>query len=99
MTTPVSQRTKARVRQQALRAMCCGPDGKLHANAKLILAHLRDFCGADGRPPQIAVRPEGKGPIDPMALAMVEGRRQVFDLLARMLAVTLEDRHNLEDLR
>jgi hypothetical protein len=44
------------------------------------------------------IRPEGKGAIDPMALAMADGRRQVFDLLARMLAVTLEDRHNLEDL-
>ena len=98
MNQKISQRTKARVRQQALRAMCCGPDGKLHKNARAVLAHLRDFCGADGRPPQITIRPEGKGAIDPMALAMADGRRQVFDLLVRMLAVTLDDRHNLEDL-
>lgn len=97
MTAKLSGRTKAKVRQQALRAMCCGPDGKLHSNARVVLAHLRDFCGADGRPPQITIRPEGKGALDPLALAMAEGRRQVFDLLARTLAVTLEDRHNLED--
>ncbi len=89
--------TKARVRQQALRAMCCDANGELHKNARVVLAHLRSFCGADGRPPIIAIRPEGKGAIDPMALAMADGRRQVFDLLVRMLAVTLEDRHNLED--
>jgi hypothetical protein len=93
----ISQRTKARVRQQALRSMCCGADGKLHKNARVVLAHLRDFCGADGRPPPVTIRPEGKGAIDPLALAMAEGRRQVFDHIARMLAVTLEDRHNLED--
>ncbi len=98
MSQQISLRTKARVRQQALRSMCCGPDGKLHKNARVVLAQLRDFCGADGRPPQIAIRPEGKGAIDPVALAMADGRRQVFDLLVRMLAVTLEDRHNLEDL-
>jgi hypothetical protein len=93
----VNARTKARVRQQAIRAMCCGPDGKLHKNAVVVLAHLRDFCGADGRPPPITIRPEGTGAIDPMALAMAEGRRQVFDHIAKMLAVTLEDRHNLQD--
>ncbi len=90
-----SPKTKARVRQQALRAMCIGPDGKLTKNAQLILAYLRRECNGDGRygPPVSPVT----GTIDPLAMARVAGRREIFDLLARVLSVTLEERHNLEE--
>lgn len=92
MTSP---KTKARVRQQALRAMCIGPDGQLTKNARLILAYLRKECNGDGRygPPVSQIT----GTIDPLAMARAAGRREIFDLLTRMLSVTLEERHNLEE--
>lgn len=92
----ISPRTRAKVRQQALRHMCCGPEGKLHRNAQLILHDLREFCRADGLN-SFPVSPV-TGQIDPLALARAAGRREVFDRLVRMLAVSLEDRHNLEGL-
>lgn len=87
--------TKARVRQQALRQMCYGPDGGLTRNARLISAYLRAECNGDGRDGPPLVRETGA--IDPVALGVQIGRRQIFDLLARMLHLKLEDRHNLKD--
>jgi hypothetical protein len=92
----ITQKTKARVRQQALRAMCHDANGKLHPNAKLIMAYLRSQCNGDGRS-GVPVNPI-TGQIDPLAMARAVGRREIFDLLARMLVLTLEDRHNLEDM-
>lgn len=93
--TQISQKTRARVRQQALRAMCLGSDGKLHANAKTVFVYLRKECNGDGRY-DLSVN-KITGQTDPLAMARAAGRRDIFDLLARMLAVTLEDRHNFED--
>jgi len=90
---------KARVRQQALRQMCFGPDGGLTKNARLMAAYLRRFCLAyehDRGSPTFIVSPH-TGAIDPLAMARAAGRREVFDHLARMLSLTLEDRHNLKD--
>lgn len=91
----VTPKTRAIVRQQALRQMCYGPDGKLTKNARLIAAYLRKECNGDGRDPPPRV--PGTGAIDPMAMAVETGRRQVFDQLARMLHLSLEDRHNLKE--
>ena len=91
----LAPRTKARVRQQALRQMCYGPEGGLTKNARLIASYLRSECNGDGRDGPPLVRETGA--IDPVALGVQIGRRQVFDLLARMLSLTLEDRHNLKD--
>lgn len=87
--------TKARVRQQALRQMCFGPDGNLTKNARMLGAYLSKECNGDGRDGPPLVRETGA--IDPVALGVQIGRRQIFDLLARMLHLTLEDRHNLKD--
>lgn len=93
----LNPKAKALVRQHALRQMCYGPDGGLTKNARLIAAYLRRECNGDGRdgPPHAV----GTGHVDPIELGVQIGRRQVFDLLARMLHLSLEDRHNLrEDL-
>lgn len=91
----IAPKTRAVVRQQALRQMCYGPDGGLTKNARLIAAYLKRECNGDGRegPPLVA----GTGAIDPVAMGVQIGRRQVFDLLARMLSLKLEDRHNLKE--
>jgi hypothetical protein len=94
MNTAFSQTTRAKVRQQSLRRMCLGTDGKtLTKDARLVLALLERFCNGTGREP--LPRAQGTGALDPLAIAQMAGRRQVFDLLTRMLSVKLEDRHNL----
>lgn len=91
----ISPRVKAKVRQQALRAMCCDDRGRMTKNAQVILVYLRDFCSADGRGNQFPR--DATGAIDPIGMARSAGRREVYDLLVRVLNVKLEDRHNLED--
>ncbi len=91
----LAPKTKAKVRQQALRQMCYGPNGGLTKNARLIASYLRSECNGDGREGPPLVRETGA--IDHVALGVQFGRRQIFDLLARMLNLTLEDRHNLKD--
>jgi len=87
--------TKARVRQQALRQMCYGPDGGLTKNARCIASYLRRECNGDGREGPPLVRETGA--IDPVAMGVQIGRRQVFDILAKMLSLDLGAIHNLKD--
>jgi len=90
----LSPLTKAIVRQQALRAMCFGPDGRLTKNARLIVAYLQRECNGAGQYPP----PKGvDNVIDPVALGIQIGKRQVFDTLAKMLALDLSERLNLRD--
>lgn len=95
MKQPISTRTRAIVRRQCLRRMCCAANGKLSKDAIVVLAMLKNYCNGVGAypPPRAAAT----GAIDPLAMAQVAGRREVFDLLTNMLSVTLEERHNLED--
>lgn len=87
--------TKAKVRQQALRQMCYGPDGGLTKNARLIAAYLRKECNGDGRDGPPLVRETGQ--IDPIATGVQIGRRQIFDIMARMLSLDLGTIHNLKE--
>jgi hypothetical protein len=89
----LSPKTKAIVRQQALRRICSSGDSKLSKDARLIASYLRSFCNGDGRF-GIPISQQ-TGTIDPLAMARAAGRREVFDLLARMMSITIEDRHNL----
>lgn len=92
-----------KLRRQALKQMALGPDGKLHPNAKLVMAWLRRQCNGAG----VTLGPDAgvegpriydkNGALDPIAMAWWAGRRSVFDLLAKELSLPLEDRHNLKD--
>lgn len=76
--------------------MCLGSDGKLTPNARLVLIKLRRFCHAKGGElmfPKSGV--PGQGQIDPLAMARVGGRREVFDYLLHLLSMNLEERQNL----
>ena len=90
-------RDRGRARQQAIRRMCFGADGKMNRDARVLLAYLNKFCNGDGQM-NSAVRVPSTGAVDALAMAQVIGRREVFDLLMRMLHVTLEERHNLKDV-
>ena len=94
--TSIPPRIKAKVRQQALRAMCCDKNGQLTQNGKVVLAYLRNFCGADGKGNAFPL--DATGALDPLGMARAAGRREVYDLLVRMMTMKLEDRHNLEDV-
>jgi hypothetical protein len=91
----LNPKQKGLVRQQALRQMCYGPNGGLTKNARLIAAYLRKECNGDGREGPPLVRETGQ--IDPVAMGVQLGRRQVFDILARMLNLDLETIHNLKE--
>jgi hypothetical protein len=90
-------RNRGRVRQQAIRRMCLGKDKKLNGDARILLTYLNKFCNGDGIT-NSAVRVPSTGAVDPLAMAQAVGRREVFDLLMRILHVTLEERHNLKDV-
>jgi hypothetical protein len=87
---------RRRVLKQAMQQMCLA-EGKLTPNAKLVLVQLRRFCHAKGGElmfPRAGNEP-GRGPIDPLAMARVAGRREVFDYLLHLLSMNLEARQNL----
>jgi hypothetical protein len=67
-------------RKQAYRRTFMDADGKLGRDAEVVLADLRRFCRATGS--TVVVSPVTKQ-IDPIAMAMAEGRREVWN---RMMA-------------
>lgn len=91
----LAPKTLAIIRQQSLRRMCYDGRGKLSKDAQFMAAYLSRFCNGDGRA-TAPVSPQ-TGMIDPLAMARLAGRREVFDLLARVLNMKIEDRHNLEE--
>jgi hypothetical protein len=96
LSAPLTPSIKRRVLKQAMQQMCLA-DGKLTPNAKLVLVKLRRFCHARGGElmfPRSGEQP-GRGPIDPLAMARVAGRREVFDYLLHLLSMNLEERQNL----
>lgn len=72
-------------KQLALRQMLLNGRGELTANAKVIVADLRKFCHADGRP-MLKYNP-ATGMLDDKATIAAAARREVFDRLERMLLV------------
>lgn len=90
---PLEGRRKRIVRRQAMQQMCLGGDGKLHPNARLIAAYLHRYCGVNDD--RMKFPRDATGKVDAIAMARNAGRREVFDQLVRMLAVSLEDYHNL----
>lgn len=92
---PVSPNIKRRLLKQAMQQLCLS-EGRLTPNARLVLVKLRRFCHARGGElmfPKSGV--PGQGHIDPLAMARVAGRREVFDYLLHLLSMNLEERQNL----
>lgn len=90
----LSPTIKRRIVKQAMQQMCLGPEGKLTPNAKLVLIKLRRFCGARGGELMFP-KSTASGQIDPIAMARMGGRREVFDYLLHLLSMSLEERQNL----
>ncbi len=62
---------------RAFHATFCQEDGRLNAPGSTVLAHLRAYCHADLS--TLVYSPDGK--IDPVASAMMEGRRDVYRMM------------------
>lgn len=81
-------------RKQAYRRTFLDADGKLGRDAEIVLADLRRFCRAAGS--TVVVSPVSKQ-IDPMAMAMAEGRREVWNRLMAHLYVDEKQVFTLQD--
>lgn len=92
---PASSNSPTAKRKIAIQRMCLGPDGKLTNDAKAVLSYLRKECNGTGG--EAFPRSPITGQVDPIEMARRAGRREVFDMLVRMLTITLEQRQNLEE--
>jgi hypothetical protein len=71
-------------RKRAYRLTFLDNDGKFNPTAKVVLSDLRKFCRATGS--TVVVSPVTKQ-IDPIAMAMAEGRREVWNRIMAHLYV------------
>jgi hypothetical protein len=69
-------------RKQAYRRVFIGADGKVGRDAEIVLADLRRFCRANSS--TVVISPISKT-IDPYAMALAEGRREVWNRLMSQL--------------
>lgn len=69
-------------RRRAFKAVFQNERGELTADGKIALRELADFCHV--KRPSYKVSPRS-GTIDPLAMAVAEGRREVFLRIARLL--------------
>lgn len=81
-------------RKQAYRRTFLDPDGNVHRNAETVLADLRKFCRATSSTAMVS--PVSKS-IDPIAMAMAEGRREVWNRLMAHLHIDEKQVFNLEE--
>lgn len=75
------------MKRQAYRRMFLDQEGRVRPDAEIVLADLKKFCRAVT--PTVVVSPVSKT-IDPIAMAMAEGRREVWNRL--MAHLYLEDK-------
>ena len=81
-------------KRQAYRRMFLRDDGTLNNDAEVILTDLRKFCRATGSTAMVS---PVSGQIDPLAMAMAEGRREVFNRINEMLHLNDNVIHNLRE--
>lgn len=78
---------KLRQRKYSYRRLFLTEDGKLNPDGEKVIADLKRFCRANQ---STAIVSPIRGAIDPIAMAMAEGRREVF--LRIMAHLHIEDR-------
>jgi hypothetical protein len=69
-------------RRQCYRRLFLDGDGGVHPTAEVVLADLKRFCRAETS--TAVVSPVSKA-IDPLAMAMAEGRREVWNRIQSYL--------------
>lgn len=81
-------------RKHAYRSVFLDADGHVSRNAEIVLADLKKFCR--GTSTTVIVSPISKS-IDPLAMAMAEGRREVWLRLMAHLHIDEKQVFNLEE--
>lgn len=81
-------------RKHAYRRVFMDADGNINSNAEIVLADLRRFCRATST--TVLVSPVSKS-IDPIAMAMAEGRREVWMRIMGYLHIDEKQIFNLEE--
>ena len=81
-------------RKHAYRSVFMDASGGVSPNAEIVLADLRRFCRATSS--TVMVSPVSKQ-IDPIAMAMAEGRREVFMRIVGYLHIDEKQIFNLEE--
>lgn len=81
-------------RKLAYRRMFFDASNNLHRDAEVVLADLRRFCRATAS--TAIISPVTKS-VDPIAMAMAEGRREVWNRLMAHLHVADKTVFNLQD--
>lgn len=69
-------------------------DGTLNPDAQVVMTDLRKFCRADGSTAMVSPQ---TGSIDPIAMAIAEGRREVFNRINSYLHLSDSTIHNLRE--
>jgi len=81
-------------RKSAYRRTFLDADGHINRNAEIVLADLRKFCRATST--TVTVSPISKS-IDPVAMGMAEGRREVWLRIMAHLHIDEKQVFNLEE--
>lgn len=90
----MSAADRALIKMQAYRRLFLTEGGELNEDAKVIMKDLRKFCRATTSTAMVS---PVSGQIDPMAMAMAEGRREVFNRLNEYLHLNERVIHNLRE--
>lgn len=81
-------------RKQSYRRVFLNADGDLSRDAEIVLADLKRFCRASSS--TVVVSPVSKT-IDPYAMALAEGRREVWNRLMSQLYLDEKVIHQLTE--
>ena len=81
-------------RKRAYRNVFMDTEGRITASGEVVLADLRKFCRANST--TVMVSPISKS-IDPIAMAMAEGRREVWLRLMAHLHIDEKQVFNLQE--
>jgi len=81
-------------RRQNYRRLFLDGDGNVNPSAEIVLADLKRFCRVETS--TVVVSPVTKT-IDPMAMAMAEGRREVWNRIQQYLQMADRDIAHLKE--
>lgn len=80
-------------RREAYRRLFLSDRGDITPDAEIVLADLKRFCNAT----KASIRLADNGMVDPYAMAVAEGRREVWNRLNSYLFVNEQVVHNLTE--
>lgn len=90
----IDQVRKLLFRKQSYRRVFLDADGNVSRDAEIVLADLKRFCRAANS--TVVVSPVSKT-IDPYAMALAEGRREVWNRLMNQLYLDEKVIHQLSE--